>query len=29
MNRQFLGYAVLAIVVAILPFIGVYPIFAM
>lgn len=29
MNRQFLGYAVLAIVVAILPFIGVYPIFVM
>jgi branched-chain amino acid transport system permease protein len=29
MNRQLLGYAVLAIVVAILPFIGVYPIFAM
>jgi branched-chain amino acid transport system permease protein len=29
MNRQVLGYAVLAIVVAILPFIGVYPIFAM
>jgi len=29
MNRQFLGYAVLAIVVALLPFIGVYPIFAM
>ena len=29
MNRQFLGYAVLAVVVAILPFVGVYPIFAM
>ncbi|AVJ26760.1 MAG: branched-chain amino acid ABC transporter permease [Achromobacter sp.] len=29
MNRQFLGYAVLAIVVALLPFMGVYPIFAM
>ncbi|MPT41389.1 branched-chain amino acid ABC transporter permease [Achromobacter denitrificans] len=29
MNRQFLGYAALAIVVAILPFVGVYPIFAM
>ncbi len=29
MNRQFLGYAVLAIVVALLPFAGVYPIFAM
>ena len=29
MNRQFLGYAALAIVVAMLPFVGVYPIFAM
>ena len=29
MNRQFLGYAAVAIVVAILPFVGVYPIFAM
>lgn len=29
MNRQLLGYAVLAVVVAILPFVGVYPIFAM
>ncbi|MFJ1301251.1 branched-chain amino acid ABC transporter permease [Pseudomonadota bacterium AL_CKDN230030165-1A_HGKHYDSX7] len=29
MNRQLLGYAVLAIVVAALPFAGVYPIFAM
>ena len=29
MNRQLLGYAVLAVVVAALPFAGVYPIFAM
>lgn len=29
MNRQLLGYAVLAVVVAALPFLGVYPIFAM
>ena len=29
MNRQLLGYALAAVVVAALPFAGVYPIFAM
>lgn len=29
MNRQLLGYAAFAIVVGILPYVGVYPIFAM